>query len=143
MANDFYDVEISKVTGYAEKKVDKVLRSLVESLFVDQPEEPVQYMIDWLLDYQEKVNLFFTTVRIFGGGFHFVFFVRSFAFFHIFIPFFCENFHFRCCCCLFCFGCLVMVAIVAPKTLILVQHNFDLTRTPTNFLTDNKTQWTF
>eukprot|EP00474_Spongospora_subterranea_P009355 CRZ09813.1 hypothetical protein [Spongospora subterranea] len=49
-----YTAELERVSRYAQAKVDVILKDMLEQLFVHTPEDPVDFMIGFLTDYQER-----------------------------------------------------------------------------------------
>eukprot|EP01083_Nonionella_stella_P212076 766226_1 len=50
------DGEVNRINEYANEKVHKVLFEMVENLFVHKPEDPVQFMIDFLEDFKKRTS---------------------------------------------------------------------------------------
>ncbi|SPQ96369.1 Cyclic nucleotide-binding domain-containing protein [Plasmodiophora brassicae] len=49
-----YATELERVSRYAQTKIDGVLKDMLEQLFLNTPEDPIDFMIGFLTDYKER-----------------------------------------------------------------------------------------
>jgi hypothetical protein len=54
MADEKKKEMAEKLTAYGRDKVEKVIRPMLQDVFLATPEDPVQFMIDWLNEYRER-----------------------------------------------------------------------------------------